>query len=332
MSSELAFVVITSIGSPTEAVARYAEMTNVHVVVVGDRKTPLDWHFPGVDYISPAAQEAFAGRLSPLLPWNHYSRKMLGYLAAVAAGADMIVDTDDDNIPLEGFRRPAIFGEFETVDSPGFVNIYRWFTDEFVWPRGLPLRFIRAEHDLTTRAPTLREVGVWQFLADDDPDVDALYRLIVGRSVQFSQRAPLVLEPATLTPFNSQNTVFHKDAFPLLYLPITVTFRFTDILRSIVAQPILWAANLRLGFGGPTVRQVRNPHDLMSDFESEIPMYVCTEAAAQQVMRAVSSEGTVASNLVAAYEALAEIDIVKPEECDSVRAWVEDLNEVRESA
>ena len=40
-----------------------------------------------------------------------------------------------------------------------------------------------------------------------------------------------------------------------MYLPTFVTFRFTDILRSYVAQPIMWNAGYRLGFTNATVTQ-----------------------------------------------------------------------------
>ena len=35
-----------------------------------------------------------------LIPWNHFGRKNVGFLYAIAHGAHVIYDTDDDNIPL----------------------------------------------------------------------------------------------------------------------------------------------------------------------------------------------------------------------------------------
>ena len=49
-------------------------------------------------------------------------------------------------------------------------------------------------------------------------------------------------------------------------------FRFTDILRGLVAQPILAAYGYQGGFTGATVVQKNNPHDYMKDFVSEIPL------------------------------------------------------------
>ena len=39
-----------------------------------------------------------------------------------------------------------------------------------------------------------------------------------------------MLGSGTISPFNSQNTLFTRAVFPLLYLPTYVTFRFTDKL------------------------------------------------------------------------------------------------------
>ena len=49
-------------------------------VVVGDNKTPKNWSFDGIDFLSIDTQNSLYGELSSLLPFNHYCRKNLGYL------------------------------------------------------------------------------------------------------------------------------------------------------------------------------------------------------------------------------------------------------------
>jgi len=134
---------------------------------------------------------------------------------------------------------------------------------------------------------------------------------------------PVVLGRGTLTPFNSQNTAFRKELFPLLYLPVTVSFRFTDILRSLVAQPVAWLAGFRVGITSATVVQERNPHDYLKDFESEIPCYVHTERVAQIVQATVSPHQHVVENLTAAYSELVNAGIVLPTEMDVLKAWID---------
>ena len=325
------FIVITSIYPPTDAVRAFVEHVGDRLIVVGDRRSPPGWALPPAEYLTADAQEG-SGRLAPLLPWNHYCRKMLGYIRAVERGAEVIYDTDDDNAPKTGWGIPPFDGAWHTsAPSLGWVNVYRWFTDAHIWPRGFPLRFVG---DTKTGPSSEREaiapatVGVWQALADGDPDVDAIYRLVDGRACFFQDGDPLVLGEGTLCPFNSQATAFRKLCFPLLYLPASVTSRVTDILRGLVAQPILWAAGLRLGFTSATVFQDRNPHDLLRDFEAEIPLYLHTETIVATVSAVVRSGTSIEGNLVAAYEALSRAGFVDATEPTRVEAWLAELSGV----
>jgi hypothetical protein len=202
---------------------------------------------------------------------------MLGYLIAFGHGADVVANGDDDNVPKDGWAFPPFHGDFDTTaQGAGFVNAYAFFTEQFIWPRGLPLAGL-LHGPGPRRADLSRQrssIGIWQGLADGDPDVDAVYRRVVGRPCKFDDGPPIVFGAGTATPLNSQNTAFRREIFALMYLPAHVTFRYTDILRGLVAQPILWAAGYRVGVTGATVIQDRNPHDLQADFESEVPMYL----------------------------------------------------------
>ena len=157
------------------------------------------------------------------------------------------------------------------------------------------------------------------------PMSTGIYRLTVSSEVRFSDGDPVVLAPGTLCPFNSQNTIFSQRVFPLLYLPATVTFRSTDIVRAYVAQPILWASGLRLGFTGPNVTQDRNEHDFLRDFESELPLYLRTEEIVEAVRESVEPERSIEDNLRSAYSALVSRDLVGAEELTLLEAWLEDL-------
>lgn len=321
-------IVITTINYPTKAVSGYAGFEDWKLVVVGDKKTPGDWNLERCDYLSAPAQEESRYRIGRLLPWNHYARKNLGYLHSIERGAQTIVDTDDDNFPKDNWSFPAFLGRFQsTEESLGFINAYQYFTDQHIWPRGLPLEKVLKSTDYLQRLKQCEsKVGVWQGLADDDPDVDAIYRMVLGKRCWFKPREPLVLGPGTVSPFNSQNTGFCRPVFPLLYLPSLVSFRFTDILRGWIAQPIMWAYGYHLGFIGATVTQERNPHDYFEDFKSEIPCYLFAEKVIATVAKAVNAKLTIEENLILSYEHLAAVNIVPNQEVDLVRAWVEDLH------
>jgi len=323
-------LVITTINPPTRAVRGFAAVGGWKIYAVGDRKTPADWESPGVTYI-PVDEPG--GRLALELPYNHYARKMLGYLRAISDGALTIADSDDDNIPNTEWSFPDFDGTFRlTPPDRGYVNVYKSFTSQHIWPRGLPLdRVLAADGALieSEMDPRPARVGFWQGLADGDPDVDAIYRLTQGGPCTFDDRDPFVLDQGTLSPFNSQNTAVRAELFALLYLPATVTFRFTDILRSYVAQPIMWAAGFRLGFLGATVFQERNEHDFTKDFESEVPCYLQVREAVDAVAGTCRLDRSVEDNLAAAYEELHRRGIVQDQELPLLDAWLGDLRDAR---
>ncbi|KAA9332259.1 DUF288 domain-containing protein [Hymenobacter busanensis] len=325
-------IVITSIFAPTKAVTKFANLPDYSLVVAGDKKSPADWAEANVTYLSTTQQEEAGFRLTAKLPYNHYGRKMVGYLHAIREGAQVIIDTDDDNIPYDGWEFPQMDGEFATSPAQkGFVNIYKNFTSHHIWPRGYPLDLILNQDHNLKEADLLKQsskIGVWQGLADSDPDVDAIYRLVDNTEVYFDKRAPIVLAEGTICPFNSQNTAVRRELFPLLYLPAYVTFRFTDILRGLVAQPIMWAHGYRLGFTEATVIQERNPHDYVKDFESEIPCYLNPNKVIAAVSRAISPENTVGENLRRAYAELAKENIVTAQEIELLDLWLEDVAEL----
>jgi len=326
-------LVVTTINPPSQAVREYADLNDWDVLIVGDKKTPVGWEYPDVTYFGPNDARSRRHRIHSSLPWNHYGRKMLGYLEAMARGATTIAESDDDNVPYRGWGFPDFGGTYATTAADlGYVNIYSLFSDQAIWPRGLPLRKVLDPASKIDRGVLIdREVrvGVWQGLADGDPDVDAIYRLVSGRECTFQSRLPVTLASGTFSPFNSQNTAFHEDVFPLLFLPAFVNFRYTDILRGVVAQPILHAAGLQLGVCCATVFQERNDHDFMKDFESEVPMYLTVERAQAEVCQAVASGRAVEDNLHAAYAALRHINVVADDEVRLLDAWLEDVERLR---
>jgi hypothetical protein len=322
------FIVVTTINPPSRAIEAYASLRDWQLVVVGDRSTPSSWQCRGAIYLSPSDQKKLGLRVAKLTPWNHYCRKMIGYLYAMSQGAVLIADTDDDNIPLANWGCLPFEGEFPTVFGEGFKNIYKFFTDEFVWPRGYPLQHLLADRSTDELRTARSKVGVWQFLANGDPDVDAIYRMVFGKRINFRQNPAIVLGENLVSPFNSQNTFFTKEMFPLLYLPGYVSFRFTDILRSLVAQPIMWNCGCRLGFGPPTVRQERNPHDHLKDFESEIPVYLYSEKIVDSLREAIKRRVSIEDSIMIAYRVLLRNGIVKKQEIGLLKAWIEDLRDL----
>ncbi len=321
------YIVITSVNNLTEAVRKFAEVEGWRVVLVGDRKTPPVDEYPNVTFLSVEEQGRLGFNLYDFCPFDHYSRKNLGYLYAIKSGAEFIADTDDDNIPYDFWGRDVSPEpcSMEVVTGPKVVNVYRFFTDEFVWPRGFPLPLVSGGSMPEVREMHDQRIGVWQGLVDRDPDVDAIYRLVYGKLIEFNSRPPIVLDEGVYCPFNSQNTIWSAEAFPYLYLPAHVNFRFTDILRGYIAQRGIWALNMKLAFTSASAYQDRNEHDLMSDFTDEIPCYTQVETV-MEILDGIVLTGRPHDDLRRLYTALFEAGIVKSEEIEGINAWIEDVD------
>jgi hypothetical protein len=251
--------------------------------IAGDLKTPADFALPASIYLSVPEQEKQFPNLGKLLPRNHYVRKNIAYLAAIRDGAKEIQETDDDNFPLPPFWKTTTAQPVtaQRLQSPPWTNVYEAFSKHRIWPRGLPLEYVHNSRPKTNGEQQINTPLILQGLADDNPDVDAVYRMTALLPIKFDQHAPVVVTPGSWCPFNSQNTIFHRDVFPLLYLPSDCSFRMTDIWRSFVAQRCLWELGQGVVFHASTVYQERNAHRLLRDFEDEVPGYLLNECEPQ---------------------------------------------------
>ena len=241
--------------------------------------------------------------------------------------SNFITQSDDDNIPNEHWGVPRFQGIFKNLEHDGFINIYKYFTDKTVWPRGLPLNKILETPRVQENKKECR-VGVWQHLADKDTDVDAIYRLTSNQHIYFDQNEPLVLSTGTVSPFNCQSTTFQKDVYVLMYLPTSITPRASDIVRSLIAQPIMWQHGYLTGFTPPTVTQERNPHDYLKDFENEILIYLHAEDIFRITKNSLRDGASMSENLREAYQALINKELVPKKEMVVLEAWIKDIERI----
>jgi STELLO glycosyltransferases len=323
-------IVITTINQPTGAVRKIASTRpDWDFVVVGDRKTPSDWAWPGVTYLGVEKQAEAVGSFAEKCPYNHYARKNIGYLKAIAGKPPVIAETDDDNIPYDSFLEVVnrtVRGR--AVLKSGWENVYTHFTDDKIWPRGFPLELISASLKERSALGDAAEYDcpIQQFLADGDPDVDAVYRLTIEALTKFRPNT-VVLRDGTYCPFNSQNTIFWPEAYPLLYLPAYVSMRMTDIWRGFVAERCLYAMGKSIAFRDATVLQERNEHSLIRDFRDEVPGYLNNPKIIEILKGLTLSAdgGSCAANLRTCYAALIAAGIVPQEELSLVDLWIESL-------
>ncbi|REJ80189.1 MAG: DUF288 domain-containing protein [Bacteroidetes bacterium] len=331
-------LIITSIASPNEVLKSCAEGSRengVRFIVIGDVKSPADFKLDSCEYYSVEAQEKTDFRLAKLLPYKHYARKNLGYL--LAKDSEVIIETDDDNFPRQDFwsERIRMTGALK-LENQGWVNVYRAFSDSYIWPRGFPIEFLQDDMNsgsdliikFRTKGPELMDCPIQQGLADDNPDVDAIYRMTMKLPVVFGKVEPIALAKGSWCPFNSQNTTWFKEAFPLLYLPSYCSFRMTDIWRSFIAQRIAWTCNWSVLFHSSTVWQERNEHNLLKDFADEVPGYLNNVNICKALEEADLKSGVlhIAENLMRCYKIMVSMNLVDEKELKLVDAWLQDIS------
>lgn len=328
-------IVVTSINPPNpviQALATGAEKNNWKFLLIGDIKSPEDFSCEGVEFYSVERQNDTGFIYARKCPIGHYARKNIGYLLAMNEGADVIVETDDDNHPYPQFWNPRTRKQdVKIVLEMGWSNIYRYFSDSNIWPRGFPLdKLGQSPIEYQSLANSYIDCPIQQGLADANPDVDAIYRLVLPLPQQFRDDRRVALGNSVWCPFNSQNTTWWSEAYPLLYLPAYCSFRMCDIWRGFVAQRIAWENGWHILFHEATVWQERNSHDLMRDFEEEIVGYLNNRRIVEGLEQLPIKKGVenIPENMRLCYEMFTRLKLVGNNELSLLEAWLSDLRSI----
>ena len=104
----------------------------------------------------------------------------------------------------------------------------------------------------------------------------------------------------------------------------------TDIWRSFIAQRIAWENNWYILFHEPTMFQERNPHNLLKDFEDEIPGYLNNSRICKELEQLSLKQGCyyIPENLNRCYEKLISLGFIGKEELALLNTWLDDLGKI----
>ena len=340
------YIVVTSINPPTisvDRIAKGAKENDWGFVIAGDTKTPgeLFAERTDIDFLDFDSQRESAFCLASVAREKSYTRKMFGYLHAMKAGATYIIDTDDDNWPKEDFfiDRDELFGRngfntgflhLPTFTDAGWLNIYRYFAPAAnLWPRGFPLSLIGLPLPVLSSTLEKNNALVLQGLADGAPDIDAVHRFVYpGMEFLFEKRRPIQLTGETWCPFNSQNTTWAPEAFFMMYLPATCSFRMTDIYRGYITQRILKEINRSIVYHDATVHHDRNEHQIISDFKDEVMNY-CDDGAFISGLAELALQGLSKVDMLRrCYEFTIEQGYCTANEREILEAWITDCTKL----
>ena len=328
-------LVITTINKPNNNIklfSKYSKKNKWDFIVIGDRKTPKNFKIKYGDYFNLNSQKKLIFKFSKKCPKNNYARKNIGYLISIKNNADVIVETDDDNYPKKNFFDEKKLKHFAfEIKNKSWVNIYDLFVKKksYLWPRGLPLDHIN-KNKILLKKKILKNFYLQQGVCEKNPDVDAIYRIFNKNiNVSFKKNYKVSLG-RSLSTFNSQNTIWFKEIFPLLYLPVTCPMRCTDIWRSLIALAILRNDNKKILFFGTSMHQERNYHNLINDFEEEVPMYLNNKNIYNLLSKIRFKKGirNYMKNLQLAYKFLIKNNFISKLEIKYLDLWIKDYKSI----
>lgn len=276
--------------------------------IILDRKVSDE--FQGKEFIS--FNDKPLNNYSKLCLFDTYARKNLGFIEAFKSGLD-VFETDDDNlitIEIKDLENYLLNTKCECVTGKQanlFSEIYEP-NGNFFWARGLPLSLRNTKTSLTKCGK--KKIGVYQFLVNGNPDLDAIYRMVVPSSDNFNVKHDFkgIRLYNFYHPFNSQGTLWRKEFLNLAYLPTFCNFRMTDIWRGYIAQNILYKHDIGISFERPALFQKRNPHDIYDDFMGEYKGY----SEIFDVLEVIASVnyGSIREMLFQSYEKLIKLKII----------------------
>ena len=266
-------IVTTTIYSVSAALKNFATFKDWFLIIVGDKKTPHEEYIKfendnsNVLYMTPKYQEENWKEMSDLIGWNKIGRRNIGYLEALKRGGEIIASVDDDNIPLDNWDKDIIIGKK--------TNVYYYETDDIafdpvgvtnykeLWHRGYPIQLLHGRNNRykITRKTIIPDVQAMFW--NGDPDIDAVCRL-EHKPMCFFDDKYFPIATNTFSPFNSQNTLFSREALKK-YMVIPFIGRMDDIWGGYYLESL----GFKVAYTKATVFQDRNIQNLTTNLVNE---------------------------------------------------------------
>lgn len=320
-----------------KVLATYRELgPDVQLIVVGDFKTPPETENYckelGALYLGVKEQKALGYACSDIIGWNCIMRRNVGILKALELGAEIVVNVDDDNMPMsqhyfeEVKDRLGEEGAEFVYEGNGWFNLGDFANESFYY-RGFPYSLRGKPSCEKGWKQQLVRPGILNGLISGDPDINATERLESNPSVKlYSFFGDLFIDPkSTWSPINSQNTAYVRELAPLSFV-IPGIGRYDDIWASYIAQRVMMQSDYHVMFGAPAVKQERNQHNVFKDLRDELYGMEKTEAFCE-CLKGIPLEGdSVLDNLQRVTDELrkSEFKQLTP----FLSAWLEDCGKV----
>ncbi|MEK7669385.1 MAG: hypothetical protein AAB350_02225 [Patescibacteria group bacterium] len=272
-----------------DRLAKKSKFDKISFFIAGDKKSPpfdTSAFTCDIEYLTPKAQGRFAS--SEAIGWNKPARRNIALLRAMETNPDFILTIDDDNIPSENYfdqwhkviTTPAkkhVIG-VKDIEHAHWHNYLKATDSEIeLYTRGFPIPFRYKDSTKVVKAPhsiSPEKIGVFQGISLGDPDIDAKTRIVYPKQTPLSvvHEKNYVLQHIW-SPYNSQNTMFAKKLFPLVFMWSTAG-RSEDIYASYVWQKFLFNNNMYAHIGDAVNFQERGKRNDLRDLTLEIETYL----------------------------------------------------------
>lgn len=300
-----AALVLTTIADPALLDGYYQNfranhhLEQVRIVVVPDRQTPAAAFDrcaalvkKGLNVVCPTIeeQECFLRKInfpSELIPYDSDNRRNIGFLIALEQGCDFLISIDDDNyVPSKGdfFNEHAVVcneaRDFRILDaSSGWFNVCSLLNMEpeiASYPRGFPYFARHEKRRISARVGSAKvriNAGLWL----QEPDLDAMSWLNAPVKSTAFRGTSFVLDRATWSPVNSQNTSVHRSVIPSYYfvrMGMNIggmrIDRYGDIFSGYFSQACARSFGDAVRVGSPIATHSRNAHHYLRDATQEM--------------------------------------------------------------
>ncbi|GAB5471195.1 MAG: hypothetical protein Kilf2KO_42250 [Rhodospirillales bacterium] len=311
--------------------------------VVGDVQAPDEEIRAFLETVQPARyysaedQRALGYDSCELLAWRHPGRRSIGVLEAVKAGADIVVNADDDNTAIkhsyfEDYERlvGASFTGLQASSDTGWVDA-AWFLQPPVHHRGFPHQLWHPFSPPEVGSVVNARIGVAAGLWLGDPDIDAVTRIVNRPACMTASPVTdsgFVVNPTCYSPFNVQNMAFIRELLPAMVM-LTPYGRYDDIWCSYIAERVMRDHDWAVHYGQPYVWQERlggRDKRLMKDLTDEVEGMKSTLEFTQRLDDMTLPGTSIIDDVAHLHEELAKSPFGRAAELGA--AWVRDCERV----
>ncbi len=323
------------------------------LLVVGEEKGPENCSIVNSRfiYLPPREQSLFPFEIVRDSLNAAFTRRNVGYLYAIKNGAKVILDLDDDAIPIpvqgkyfpiedrkQSYVKASVPGddlsafphykETKPDTSESFTwNPYPYFGAKSAWPRGFPSKLLSTGRLRNKATRTTCYPLVQQFLEDCNPDVDPNYYFQRPEPLYFDAHRTnkIVLPRGVFAPYNAQATVHLYEAFWGLLLPKTLSQQVSDVWRSYIVQSLFYLIpDACLMFSPPAVYREK----YKQNFTDGRPLYDNAFELIQAMKYLPLQFASFEEAVFKLYGRLSEERFLGEDDVEYVSAWINDLKSV----